>query len=40
MSITTTIKSKFLLNGKAQEAFLWSQEQDRNIQYFHYYLIY
>lgn len=30
------MKSEFLLNGKAQEVFPWSEEQDKDVQYFHY----
>lgn len=30
------MKSEFLLNGEAQEAFPWSQGQDKNVQYFQY----
>ena len=35
----TAMRSEFLLNGEAQEAFPWSQEQDEDIRYFHYCLI-
>lgn len=28
------MNSEFLLNGETQEAFPWSQGEDKNVQYF------